>query len=86
VLLRAKSTDDGSAERCQKKYVVAYQYIREDYIRLVIPLNNNCKIQSSERYDSSEGRELTASFARLRTIINDNGRNFVLHGSKTSGQ
>jgi len=49
VLLRARSTDDGSAERCQRKHVVAYRCIREDCIRLVIPCN--CKIQSSGRYN-----------------------------------
>ena len=60
--------------------MLACEYIREDCMRLVITCNFT--IQSSARYDSIEGRTRTARFARARTIINDNGRNFVHHGCK----
>ena len=57
--------------------MLACKHIREDCIRLVIICSCDCTIESSARYVSAEGRTRTARFARVRTIIDDNGRKFV---------
>ena len=61
-------------------------WLIDAYGKTALGSSSPATARSNHQGDTTEGRELTASFARARTIINDNGRNFVLHGSKTSGQ